>query len=346
MNILITCAGRRNYLINYFKDSLGDNGKVIAIDMTLSASALAEADVVYQVPSINNENYLNSLRNIIEKEKVDAVISLNDMELPILARNKTCLEETGTKVLVSNEKVVETCFDKWKSYHFFKELGLDTPKTFLTFEDSINAINNLEITFPLIVKPRWGSASVGINRVENERELGLIIAYLKISLEKGSNHKPHTPFDVENSIIIQEMINGQEYGIDILNDFNGKYHSSFVRKKLGMRYGETDRAISVINEKFSEMARNIGNSIGHIGNMDCDFFVQDEKVFFIEMNPRFGGGYPFSHNAGVNIPGIYIEWLKGKNDVEKFNQYRENLGFAKFDQIIQFGSYYNKNKSI
>lgn len=343
MNILITCAGRRNYLINYFKEVLKNKGKVIAIDMSLSASALADADTVYQVPSIYNCEYINTLKNIIKKDHVKAMISLNDIELPILSNHKMELETLGTKVLISDETIIETCYDKWKSYLFFKHNGLYTPKTYLDCNSALASVNSGEITFPLIVKPRWGSASIGIYIVESEEELKLTCQFLKLKLRKTSASNAHTTFDVDKSLIIQEKITGQEYGMDILNDFKGNHYASFVRKKLGMRSGETDRAISVINEEFSKQGRIIGNAMGHVGNMDCDFFVYNEKVYFIEMNPRFGGGYPFSHNAGVNIPGIYVAWLEGDKNIDRFNQYKDSVGFAKYDQMVKLGNYYKED---
>lgn len=343
MNILITCAGRRNYLINYFKEVLKNKGRVIAIDMSLSASALADADTVYQVPSIYNCEYINTLKNIIKKDHVKAMISLNDIELPILSNHKMELEALGTKVLISDETIIETCYDKWKSYLFFKHNGLYTPKTYLDCNSALASVNNGKITFPLIVKPRWGSASIGIYIAESEEELKLTCQFLKLKLRKTSASNAHTTFDVDKSLIIQEKITGQEYGMDILNDFKGNHYASFVRKKLVMRSGETDRAISVINEEFSKQGRIIGNAMGHVGNMDCDFFVHNEKVYFIEMNPRFGGGYPFSHHAGVNIPGIYVAWLEGDKGIDRFNQYKENVGFAKYDQMVKLGNYYKED---
>ncbi|MEM8937782.1 MAG: ATP-grasp domain-containing protein [Bacteroidota bacterium] len=342
MNILITCAGRRNYLVNYFKNVLKGKGKVVAIDMALSASALAEADIVYQVPGIYNQDYISSLKKIIDREKVDAIISLNDIELPVLAKHKVELEALGAKVLVSDSLVVETCYDKWESYLFFNKIGLKTPKTYLSVEDTLEAINQGEIKYPLLIKPRWGSASLGINIVDNEEELKLTYEYLHLKAKKSLVGNGHATFDIANSLITQEIIKGQEYGIDILNDFNGKYHASFVRKKLGMRSGETDKAISVIDAKFSEIGKKIGDAMAHIGNMDCDFFVSGEDIFLIEMNPRFGGGYPFSHNAGVDIPAIYVSWLEGNSDIAKHNQYKAGLGFAKHDRMIQIGTYFQE----
>lgn len=332
-NILFTCAGRRNYLINYFKEALNGNGLVLAADSQLSAPALVDADVAIQVPSIYSGEYINMLKDLIVKHRIDAIISLNDLELPILAEHKDELEFIGTKVIVSSPEIIDIAFDKWKTFNFFREIGVDTPKTYLTIKDTTDALKKGELEFPLIVKPRWGSASIAIDIVENEEELQLAYRLQRIKIQK-SILKDASSADIDKSILIQEKINGEEYGIDILNDFNGNHFGSFIRKKMAMRSGETDKALSVVNDDFSAIAQLIGEKTGHIGNMDCDFFVSNGRVYYLEMNPRFGGGYPFSHEAGINTPAIYISWLKGENSVEKYNNFADGLMFSKCDKMM------------
>lgn len=333
MNILFTCAGRRNYLINYFKEALDAKGKVIAADNQLSAPAMVDADIAVEVPKIYHANYIQSLKKIITEHEVNAVISLNDLELPILSKNKEELEALGTKVIISGEESIENAFDKWKTYLFFKKLGVKTPKTFLNINKAKEAIKENKLQYPLVVKPRWGSASISVDIVENQEELELSYK-LQLMKVKRSILNVASSEDIENSILIQEKIDGDEYGIDILNDFNGNYYESFIRKKLAMRSGETDKAVSVINDKFLAIAKIIGENTGHIGNMDCDFFVSNNEVYFLEMNPRFGGGYPFSHEAGVNTPAIYIAWLNNETNIEKYNNFKPNIAFSKCDRLI------------
>lgn len=333
INILFTCAGRRNYLINYFKDALQGNGLVLAADNQLSAPALVDADVAIQVPSIYCDTYIEKLKELIRSYDIDAIISLNDLELPLLSKNRNTLEDLGAKVIVSSPEVIDIAFDKWRTFKFFKEIGVDTPKTYITLSDAQNALAKGELEFPLVIKPRWGSASIAIDIVENGVELDLAYQLQRIKIQK-SILKDASSEDMEKSILIQEKINGDEYGIDLLNDFEGNHYGSFIRKKLGMRSGETDKAISVINEDFSKIARIIAEKTKHIGNMDCDFFVSNGKVYYLEMNPRFGGGYPFSHEAGINTPAIYLSWLNGENSVDRYNNFTEGLMFSKCDRMM------------
>lgn len=334
MNLLFTCAGRRNYLLNYFKEIIGEQGVIIAVDSNCSAPALADADLALIVPPIENPEYIAALKCIIDQYQVDMVLSLNDLELPLLAKHKSYLESGGARVIISNEKIVSIASDKWKTFHFFQNLNIPTPLSFLSVTDTLNAISESRINFPLIIKPRWGSGSIGIKQVDNQRELRLAYAWLNVEIKKSAlNHMNCN--DVDEAIIIQERLVGQEYGMDILNDFEGKYYDSFARKKLTMRSGETDKATTVIRKEFSDLGRTLAGETKHIGIMDCDFFVANEQVYFLEMNPRFGGGYPLSHAGGINVPGIYLEWLKGNMDVDKYNSYMNNQTFSKCDRIVK-----------
>src|SRR5699024_11160399 len=153
MNILFTCAGRRNYLINYFKEALHGEGKVFATDMQLTAPALVDADVAIQVPAIYADNYVESLKKIIKDNHIKAVISLNDLELPILSESKKEIEALGAKVIVADEQAIKVAFDKWETVKFLEDNGLKSPKTFIDLEEAKTAIEKEELEFPLVIKP-------------------------------------------------------------------------------------------------------------------------------------------------------------------------------------------------
>jgi carbamoyl-phosphate synthase large subunit len=335
-NILITCAGRRNYLVNYFKQALNGNGRVVAVDSQISAPALIDADLAAIAPDIYNKNYIPKLKEVIKTYKITALISLNDLELPILSKNKEILEKEGVKVLISNEAVIATGFDKWKTYKFIKGLGLKTPKTYINFKNAINDINTGVLNFPLVLKPRWGSASIGIDFPETIEELEIAYKLQKIKLQRSILDKASAG-DIEHAILIQEKLDGKEYGLDIVNDFEGNYFGTFAREKISMRCGETDRAISVINDSFEAAGNKIGSNLKHIGNMDSDVFLVNNELYILELNPRFGGGYPFSHEAGANIVAVYLEWLKGsdKKNVLKHINFKSGISYSKCDKLLK-----------
>lgn len=331
MNILFTCAGRRRYLLKYFKEVIGNSGKIFATDMQLSAPALTAADVKIQVPGVYAENYIETILSICQKNQIDALISLNDLELPILSRRKAVFEVLGTKVIVSDPNVIDICFDKYKTAQYIENLGLNTPKTYINYNEAITAIRTGELNFPLVLKPRWGSGSIGIEFVDDMEELEIVYKLDKKKVAKSILANASTDDDF---LLIQEVVKGSEYGLDILNDLQGNYRGISVKQKLAMRSGETDKAMIVDNVTIREIGAIIGRNLRHIGNLDCDILEKDGKYYVLELNPRFGGGYPFSQEAGVNMPKAIVEWVKG-NDVDDslfFPQYGKM--FSKCDIVI------------
>lgn len=334
MNILFTCAGRRNYLINYFKEALNGEGRIFATDMQLTAPALVDADVAIQVSPIYDPEYIPSLIRIVKEHHINAIISLNDLELPLLSANKETLEALGARVIVAAEDVIKIAFDKWETVKFLEKIGLKSPKTYVDIDKALKALEEGELSFPLVIKPRWGSASIGIDFPENREELELAYKLQSIRLKKTILAEA-SKADADRAILIQERIPGVEYGMDVLNDFDGNYFGTFVRQKIAMRSGETDKAISVIDDRFDHVGRTIGMHLKHIGNLDCDVFEHDGELYVLELNPRFGGGYPFSHEAGNNAAKIYIEWLKGNTNVTRHSNYQPGIMFAKCDKLLK-----------
>lgn len=330
MNILLTCAGRRKYLVDYFKQELGDKGRVIGADMSASAPALSGCDTYHLVPAVDEKGYIAALLEICRVERVDAVISLNDLELPILARAKDQFTALGTRLVVSDEKAIDTCGDKYKTFKFAESISVSAPKTFLSTGPAIDALRNKAIEYPLIVKPRWGSASIGLYVVNNDNELQDAFANCKRVLSASFLSKLATD---DNVVLIQEFITGPEYGVDIFNDLNGVNHGVVLKKKLAMRAGETDKAITVRSEKLHAYAKTIGDSLGHIGNLDCDFLERDGEFYLLEMNPRFGGGYPFSHESGANLVKALLQSIDDKSN-EITIDYEAGLTFAKCDVLV------------
>lgn len=332
MNILFTCAGRRTYLLKYFREQLAGQGKIIGADMQLTAPALSAADVRVQVPAVYNPNYLDVLRQICVEHHVDALISLNDLELPILSENKKSFEEIGVNVLVSKPEVIDICFDKVRTSEYMESIGLVTPKTYSNLDDALAGLHAGKINFPLVIKPRWGSASIGIEFVDNEEDLRIVYALIKRKIIKGILGEVSSHDD--NYILIQERIIGKEYGLDIINDLTGKNVAVAVKQKLSMRAGETDKATTVDNPELRRIGEIIGSNLGHIGNLDCDVLEMDGKYYVLELNPRFGGGFPFSYEAGVNLPKAIINWVQGKQfDLEQLVP-TYGLTFAKCDYLV------------
>lgn len=329
-NVLLTCVGRRHYLANYFQETLVDLGKIMGTDMSQNAPALQACDAAYIVPSVFSPNYLDTLKELIIKEKVDMVFSLNDLEIGLLAENREQIEqETGATVYVPPVDTLKICADKWQTYQFARGLNILTPATFLTVETAVSALNTGDVKFPLIIKPRWGSASIGLFIVNS-------VVDLKASFESCTQAVAESVLaglGTDNSVIIQEVIEGPEYGVDLLYGKNEQFIGFTAKKKLAMRAGETDKAVTVEPERFAAIIEKIGRSLPHRGNLDCDFLERDGQLYLLELNPRFGGGYPFTHLAGANHVQMLLDDYQGKA-LQPY-AYQVGKSFAKCDTLVE-----------
>ena len=144
---------------------MSEGDKIIATDMQLSAPALTAADVKIQVPAVYDPSYIDVTLNICKEQKIDALLCLNDLELPILAENKAKFEALGVTVIVSDPEVIDICFDKYKTSQWVESIGLNAPKTYVRLADAKAALAKGEIAFPLFMKPRWGSGSIGLESI-------------------------------------------------------------------------------------------------------------------------------------------------------------------------------------
>ena len=279
--------------------------------MQLSAPALQVADVKIQVPAVYDPEYVDITLRICKEQKIDALFSLNDLELPILAENKARFDALGVKVVVSDPKVIDIAFDKYKTAQWVENLGLDAPKTYVRLDDCKRALVASEIAFPLFMKPRWGSGSIGLESIADMEELDI---YYGLLMKKIKKTILATASVGDEYIMIQEKLTGNEYGLDVMNDLDGKNVGVSVKQKLAMRAGETDKAITVDLPEIREMGRKIGEALGHVGNLDVDIMQRADGAYCVlELNPRFGGGFPFSYEGGVNFPKALIQMIKGED---------------------------------
>ncbi len=313
MNVLLTSVGRRAYMVKYFKEVLGNDGTVHVTNSDDKTVAFHYADKCAVSPLIYDDAYVPFLLNYCKENKIDVLISLFDIDLLVLAKNKESFAEIGTNVIVSRPDVISICNDKWKTYNFLKDNGFNVPKTYLTLEETILALDKGELKYPVIVKPRFGCGSIAMSVAEDE--MALLYYFRRNTRTISKSYLKYESAAENKKIIYQEFLPGQEYGADVINDLNGKNKNIIIKKKIAMRAGETDIAQTVDEPEIKEALTKLATLTGHVANMDCDVFLVDGKPYILEMNARFGGGYPFSHMAGCNLPKAIIAWAKG-GDVE------------------------------
>ena len=315
MNILILSAGTRNKVVQYFKKEIAGRGKVIATDCSNLAPAVYDADAFYLVPRITAPDYLDVILDICRKEKITGVFSLIDPELSMLAKEREKFLAVGSTPIISDYDLVETCFDKYRMYELLRSMRIPTGKCYIDKEVFFRSVEAGEVSYPVFVKPVRGSASLNINQVGNPEEINML-------------------FGLYDDLMIQEYMDGQEYGADVYVDMvSGKCTSVFVKKKIKMRAGETDKSVSVKDEALFEMLRNFSEECGFRGMIDIDLFEIDDVYYISEVNPRFGGGYPHAYACGVNMPAAVLRNLEGQENEVRSGEYPANVCMMKYNEI-------------
>ena len=308
MNILLTSVGRRTYLINYFKEALNGGGKIFASN-SMETYSLTQADEYVITPQIYDSGYIDFLIDYCKNKSITAIISLFDIDLPILAKNKSEFEKNGIKVVVSDENIINICNDKWLTYCFLMDHNFKTPKTYIDIKEAQRDVLRGTFNYPMILKPRWGMGSIGIYKVYNDQELEVFYKRLVRDIF-DSYLKYESKQNLAECVVIQECIDGEEYGLDVVNDLNGGYVNTISKHKVAMRSGETDSAVIVNDINLSDLGSRISSITKHVANLDVDCFKLNNSYYVLEMNARFGGQYPFSHLAGINLPLQIINWLR------------------------------------
>lgn len=333
-NVLLSCAGRRNYLVQHFRAALSGRGQVLAADACAQAPAMHEADRAFVMPAVTAPDYMDRLLELCSRENVRMLVTLNDHELPLLARHRERLRAAGTLPVVSSPDVVELCHDKWRTFRRLGELGFEVPRTWNALGDALEASRRGLLSFPVVLKPRWGTGSIGVEYLESPEELEWAWRLAARRLARSPLGKFGSA-EPERALLVQERLTGEEHGLDVVNDLEGRPAAVFARRKLAMRSGETDRAVTVEHPGLIQVGRRLAAALRHAGNLDCDVFLDpDGTARVLELNPRFGGGYPFSHAAGADVPAALIAWARGETPDPRWLRVRPGAAFSKCDRLV------------
>ena len=315
MNFLILAAGTRNKVVEYFRKTFDGIGKVVATDANLLAPAIYEADTYYTVPPITSEGYVDLILDICRKEKISGALSLIDPELSLLAKNSDRFREIGTTIIGSSYGLCEMSLDKYQMYLWLNKHGYKCAKSWTDKESFYEAVNKKEVSYPVFIKPITGSASINISK-----------AYDKETAELLFTHEP--------GLMAQEYLKGQEIGADVYIDMiSGEVVSIFTKKKLKMRAGETDKAVSFKDKTLFSLIEKFALEAGYRGQIDIDIFENDGEYFISEVNPRFGGGYPHAYESGCDHTKLILNNLLGKANVKNIGCYDEGIYMMKYNEV-------------
>ena len=315
MNILILSCGTRNKIIQYFRKTLAGKGNVIVTDMSPYAPAIFEADKYYLVPRITDPGYIPMVLDICRKENISGVLSLIDPELSLLAANQEKFAALGVRIIGSGYDLCERALDKMQMYHWCCEHGYRCGRSYTNKEAFYADVKAGILNYPVFVKPVRGSASLSISKVNDRETVELLFAH-------------------NDGLMIQEFLNGQEIGADVYIDLiSGEVVSIFTKKKLLMRAGETDKALSFKDDKLFELICRFVKESGYRGQIDIDIFEIGGEYYISEVNPRFGGGYPHAYECGVDHMTLIANNLAGKANTANIGNYEEGLVMMKYNEI-------------
>nr|TXF81993.1 ATP-grasp domain-containing protein [Alkalicoccus halolimnae] len=348
MDILLTSTARRIDFVEYFQEAykkLGIEGNVITADPDSNAPSLQQGDISYVTPHQAQPEYVDAILSICEKHPIKGIIPINDLEISLLANNRKQLESRGIFLFTSYPDVVDKMRDKGKYEEVLGAFGVKTPRTFTSLESAVRAVDKKEILFPLILKPRNGQASIGVETASSVKELNN--AYSRaVENIKGTFLNQAAVEKPENNIIIQEAVKGEKFSVDIFNNLQGEYTASFIRKQLAMRGGDVDQCKTVENNDLTELAEKIGTHLGHIGYINTDVYYNGENYYVIDMNPRIGGGYSFSHEAGADIPAVISAMLTGREINPEWLSQEAEIEYARHDRAVPLYKQTLKKKQL
>lgn len=320
INLLILSCGTRNLLLRYFKAEKSI-AKVVATDCSPYAPALYEADAHYLVPRMTEDNYLDTILDICHRESISAILPLQEDELYLIASHRQLFTSAGVIPIVSDPETIELCRDKFAFYQFMKKN--DSPvitscDSFDTFKQMLTAG---EMRFPVFLKPSRGCGSIGIQKVEQMDLLEALCRYQK------------------EAYIIQNYADGDEFGADLYVDLlTHKLTAVFVKKKIRMRAGETEKSVSYWDKKLCSLIEKAVTALHLSGPVDMDIFRINGQYYISEINPRFGGGYPHAYNCGINFPRMIAENLFGRENEMEIGNYEEGLCMLKYTNLMMIRS--------
>lgn len=311
MNILILAAGTRNKIVQYFKNTFSGVGNVIATDANNLGPAIYDADKYYIVPSISEPGYIEKVLKICMDENIAGVLSLIDPELSLLADNEENFKEIGVTVIGSPKELCDMSLDKMQMYKWLNQHKYNCARSWMEKEEFFEAVDIGEVNYPVFVKPYRGSASISVSKVYDRESVELLFAH-------------------EKDLMIQEFLDGQEIGADVYIDMiSGEVVSIFTKKKVKMRAGETDKAVSFKDYKLFDLIERFVTEAGYKGQIDIDIFELDGDYYISEVNPRFGGGYPHAYECGCDHMKMILNNLAGNTNCRSIGEYKEGVYMLK-----------------
>jgi len=313
LNIMLTCVGRRVALLESFRRAmtgLGLKGRVYGADHSATAAGFHVADEGLLVPPVRGPDYVEALVDLCRKHEIGLVVPLIDWELPVLAAARETFAAAGARLVIASQRAVDICRDKRQTFEFLKAHGFDTPEV-VSYEQALAG------PFPLFMKPRFGSSAKDVHFVPDRQALEF---YHESAAET----------------VIQEYVRGREFTVDVYAGLDGVPRVAVPRRRLEVRGGEVSKARTVRHADIIQQSLKLVEALGGcqgVITLQC-FLTPDNRIRFIEINPRFGGGAPLAIQAGADFPLWLIEEHLGRRPDIQPDDWQDGLVMLRYDAAV------------
>ena len=315
--VLISSAGRRVELLRIWRTAIeasGRTARLIAADMTALSAAWQSADAGYLVPRCQDPSFLEAVLGICGKEHVDLIVPTIDPELPVYAAAGRQFEAVGTRVHVSSPETISISNDKRLTHAWLLAHGLPTVAQ---VDAQLLLAGQAQLDLPVYAKPARGSSAIGVTRVDTLD-----------SLERIAAHR--------DDYIVQEIAPGAEYTVDVFVDRFGRCRSAVPRRRLEVRNGEVSKGVTVKHQAVIALATQVSEALpGAWGCLNVQIFADDltARLSVIEINARFGGGFPLSWEAGADIPRWILEDMLSQES-SAHQDWKDGLLMLRYDAAV------------
>lgn len=316
-NIMFCSCGRRVQLLRFLKESLGNECKIIGADNSPIAPALYVSDQGYVVPRISEPGYIDKILDICRANEVKAITTLIDPEIEILSNNRELFLQNGILPLCPSRETAMYCFDKYEFYRYLTKNDIRTVLTYDSMESFSDGLMKGDIDFPVFIKPRTGSGSMGIHKVDSMEVLQKLWA------------------ENEYTYIIQEFMDCDDCDADIYIDcISHKPVAAFSKHKLETKIGGASKTISFKDPKLFDFIEKISKVLEFNGPVDMDFWCKDGEYYLSEVNPRFGGAYLHAYGAGVDFFKLIANNMCGIENESIIGNYNEDVLMMMYDGVV------------
>lgn len=315
-NVLVTSAGRRVQLVRFFQRAMAERGlpgRVVVSEAEPEWSAAARiADASFRSPRVTAPEYERFLLDLVQRQNIRLLIPTIDTELLLLARMRDTLCSVGCHVSVSDPGLVEISRDKRRSDAWFREMSFETPVIF----------DRANLRFPCFVKPYDGSLSRGARALLSPEMLSPDLL-------------------ADDKLIFMELLGPAEFDeftVDVYYSRHGELKCLVPRKRVEVRGGEISKGVALKGATYDYLRERLGRVRGGRGCLTFQFFASrtGPRWVAIELNPRFGGGYPLSYAAGANYPDWLIREYFLDEEVPAFDGWLDRTAMVRYDEEVVF----------